>query len=60
MPLTRCRTPEKASDTSRVYPNAENNQLVKMNIRTDLQEVIYKAMKVSDVSKTSDTWIFIL
>ena len=31
--------------SNRVYPNAENNQLVKMNIRTDLQEVIYKAMK---------------
>nr|MBP6731338.1 serine hydrolase [Chitinophagales bacterium] len=30
--------------SNRVYPNAENNQLVKMNIRTDLQEVIYKAM----------------
>lgn len=29
---------------NRVYPNAENNQLVKMNIRTDLQEVIYKAL----------------
>ena len=42
--------------SNRVYPNAENNQLVKMNIRTDLQEVIYKAMKVSDVSKTSDTF----
>ncbi len=31
--------------SNRVYPNAENNQLVKMNIRTDLQEVIYKALK---------------
>ncbi len=30
--------------SNRVYPNAENNQLVKMNIRTDLQEVIYKAI----------------
>jgi len=30
--------------SNRVYPNAENNQLVKMNIRTDLQEVIYKAL----------------
>jgi CubicO group peptidase (beta-lactamase class C family) len=30
--------------SNRVYPNAENNLLVKMNIRTDLQEVIYKAM----------------
>lgn len=40
--------------SNRVYPNAENNLLVKMNIRTDLQEVIYKAMKASGVSKTSD------
>lgn len=31
--------------SNRVYPNAENNQLVKMNIRTDLQKVIYKAME---------------
>lgn len=31
--------------SNRVYPNAENNQLVKMNIRTDLQEVIYKALE---------------
>ncbi len=30
--------------SNRVYPNADNNQLVKMNIRTDLQEVIYKAL----------------
>jgi len=30
--------------SNRVYPNAENNQLVKMNIRTDLQEIIYKAL----------------
>jgi CubicO group peptidase (beta-lactamase class C family) len=29
--------------SNRVYPNAENNQLVKMNIRTDLQQAIYKA-----------------
>lgn len=30
--------------SNRVYPNAHNNLLVKMNIRTDLQEVIYKAL----------------
>jgi beta-glucosidase-like glycosyl hydrolase/CubicO group peptidase (beta-lactamase class C family) len=30
--------------SNRVYPNAENNMLVKMNIRTDLQEAIYKAL----------------
>jgi CubicO group peptidase (beta-lactamase class C family) len=32
--------------SNRVYPNAENNLLVKMNIRTALQEVIYKALGV--------------
>ncbi len=31
--------------SNRVYPNAENNRLVKMNIRTDLQEVVYKALQ---------------
>ncbi|MDB5283148.1 MAG: beta-glucosidase-like glycosyl hydrolase [Bacteroidota bacterium] len=31
--------------SNRVYPNAENALLVKMGIRTDLQEVIYKALK---------------
>lgn len=31
--------------SNRVYPNADNNQLVKINIRTDLQEVIYKALR---------------
>lgn len=30
--------------SNRVYPNAENNLLVKMNIRTQLQEAIYKAL----------------
>lgn len=30
--------------SNRVYPNAENNMLVKMNVRTDLQESIYKAL----------------
>lgn len=30
--------------SNRVYPNAENALLVKMGIRTDLQEVIYKAL----------------
>ena len=31
--------------SNRVYPNAENALLVKMGIRTDLQEVIYKGLK---------------
>lgn len=30
--------------SNRVYPNADNNMLVKMNIRTQLQEVIYKTI----------------
>lgn len=30
--------------SNRVYPNAENNLLVKMNVRTELQEAIYKAL----------------
>ncbi len=31
--------------SNRVYPNAENNQLIKLNIRTELQEAVYKAFK---------------
>lgn len=30
--------------SNRVYPNADNNLLVKLNVRTDLQEAIYKAL----------------
>lgn len=30
--------------SNRVYPNAENNLLVKLSVRTDLQEAIYKAL----------------
>ncbi|HWB62067.1 MAG TPA: glycoside hydrolase family 3 N-terminal domain-containing protein [Chitinophagales bacterium] len=30
--------------SNRVYPNAENNRIIKMNIRTDLQGVVYKAL----------------
>ncbi len=30
--------------SNRVYPSADNTLLIKMNIRTELQEVIYKAM----------------
>lgn len=30
--------------SNRVYPNADNNMLVKLNVRTNLQEVIYKAL----------------
>lgn len=31
--------------SNRVYPDAENNKIVKMNIRTDIQEAIYRAMR---------------
>jgi beta-N-acetylhexosaminidase len=31
--------------SNRVYPDAENPKLVKMNIRTDLQKIVYKAIK---------------
>lgn len=30
--------------SNRVYPNAENNLIIKMGIRTDLQGVVYKAL----------------
>jgi len=31
--------------SNRVYPNAENKKLLKMNIRTNIQQVIYDAIK---------------
>ncbi|MGB0423794.1 MAG: serine hydrolase, partial [Flavobacteriales bacterium] len=31
--------------SNRVYPNAENRKLLKMNIRTDIQAAIYRALK---------------
>ncbi|MCK9618763.1 MAG: serine hydrolase [Lentimicrobiaceae bacterium] len=31
--------------SNRIYPDAGNNKLAKMNIRTDIQEVFYKAIK---------------
>jgi beta-N-acetylhexosaminidase len=33
--------------SNRVYPSAENSKLVKMNIRTNIQKVIYDAIKQS-------------
>lgn len=35
--------------SNRVYPNAENNKLLKMNIRTDIHQVIYDAIRASEV-----------
>lgn len=31
--------------SNRVYPDAENPKLVRMNIRGDLQRIIYRALK---------------
>ena len=31
--------------SNRVYPNADNKKLLKMNIRTNIQQVIYNAIK---------------
>lgn len=33
--------------SNRVYPNAENWKIVKMNIRTEIQRVIYEALKAA-------------
>jgi beta-glucosidase-like glycosyl hydrolase/CubicO group peptidase (beta-lactamase class C family) len=33
--------------SNRIYPDAENKKLLKMNIRTDIQQVIYRAIKKS-------------
>jgi CubicO group peptidase (beta-lactamase class C family) len=35
--------------SNRVYPDAENTKLAKLNIRTDIQHLIYKA--ISDSKK---------
>lgn len=35
--------------SNRVYPNAENWKLVKMNIRTDIQQVIYDAIRAKEM-----------
>ncbi|MBB77715.1 MAG: hypothetical protein CL844_01790 [Crocinitomicaceae bacterium] len=35
--------------SNRVYPNADNWKIVKMNVRTDIQRVIYKALKGSKI-----------
>ncbi len=37
--------------SNRVYPHAENKKLLKMNIRTDIQGVIYEAIKKSKIPK---------
>lgn len=34
--------------SNRVYPNASNNKLLKMDIRTNIQDALYKALGVKD------------
>ena len=34
--------------SNRVYPNADNRKLLKMNIRTDIQATVYQALKNAD------------
>jgi beta-N-acetylhexosaminidase len=34
--------------SNRVYPNAENSKLLKLNIRTDIQQVIYRSLNLPD------------
>ncbi|OFZ41039.1 MAG: hypothetical protein A3D92_18175 [Bacteroidetes bacterium RIFCSPHIGHO2_02_FULL_44_7] len=33
--------------SNRVYPDAENWKIVKMNIRTEIQTIIYQALKAA-------------
>lgn len=37
--------------SNRVYPNADNNMLVDMNVRTEIQQVIYNAIKNHKLNK---------
>ena len=37
--------------SNRVYPNADNWKIVKMNVRTDIQRVIYSALKEAKIWK---------
>jgi beta-glucosidase-like glycosyl hydrolase/CubicO group peptidase (beta-lactamase class C family) len=40
--------------SNRVYPDADNNKLVKMNIRTRIQEAIYQAIAEDEKGKGGD------
>ncbi len=40
--------------SNRVYPNADNNKLLKMDIRTDIQQVIYDAIRKSKLRQHHD------
>jgi beta-N-acetylhexosaminidase len=35
--------------SNRVYPSAANNRLVKMNLRTKLQHIVYKAVRMHEI-----------
>ena len=39
--------------SNRVYPDADNKKLLKMNIRTNIQQVIYDAIKQEKNEKTN-------
>ena len=40
--------------SNRVYPNAENKKLLNMNIRTDIQQVIYDAIRAARTRKNQE------
>lgn len=40
--------------SNRVYPNADNNKLLKMNIRTDIHQVVYDAIKSAKLRKNKE------
>ena len=39
--------------SNRTYPDAEDNKLAKMNIRTDIHEVLYKAIEKAETKKNN-------
>ena len=41
--------------SNRVYPNAENNKLLKMNIRTDIHQVFYDAIREAKKKREQST-----
>jgi beta-N-acetylhexosaminidase len=40
--------------SNRTYPDAENKKLANMNIRTDIQQVIYDAIRKGEIGKIED------
>ncbi len=41
--------------SNRVYPDAENDKILKMNIRTDIQQLLYDIIRKTDMSERKDT-----